>query len=48
MAKIESVRALEILDSRGLPTVAADVTLSDGSVGSAAVPSAIIGASGAA
>jgi enolase len=39
MAKIESVRALEILDSRGLPTVAADVTLSDGSVGSAAVPS---------
>jgi enolase len=39
MAKIESVRALEILDSRGLPTVAADVTLSDGSIGSAAVPS---------
>jgi enolase len=39
MAKIQSIRALEILDSRGLPTVAADVTLSDGSVGSAAVPS---------
>lgn len=39
MAKIESVRALEILDSRGLPTVAAEVTLTDGSVGSAAVPS---------
>ena len=39
MAKIESVRALEILDSRGLPTVSADVTLADGSVGSAAVPS---------
>ena len=39
MAKIEAVRALEILDSRGYPTVAADVTLSDGSVGSAAVPS---------
>ncbi|MFI5361691.1 MAG: phosphopyruvate hydratase [Elusimicrobiota bacterium] len=39
MAKIESVRALEILDSRGLPTVAAEVTLSDGSVGGAAVPS---------
>ncbi len=39
MAKVESVRALEILDSRGLPTIAADVTLSDGSVGSAAVPS---------
>jgi enolase len=39
MAKIESVRALEILDSRGLPTVAAEVTLSDGAVGGAAVPS---------
>jgi enolase len=39
MAKIESVRALEILDSRGLPTVQAEVTLSDGSGGSAAVPS---------
>lgn len=39
MAKIESVRALEILDSRGYPTVAADVTLADGSVGAAAVPS---------
>jgi enolase len=39
MAKIESVHALEVLDSRGFPTVYADVTLSDGSVGSAAVPS---------
>ncbi len=39
MAKIESVRALEILDSRGLPTVSAEVTLSDGAVASAAVPS---------
>ena len=39
MAQIESVRALEILDSRGLPTVAAQVTLSDGAVGGAAVPS---------
>jgi enolase len=39
MAKIESVRALEILDSRGFPTVYADVALSDGSIGSAAVPS---------
>ena len=39
MAKIESVRALEILDSRGLPTVHAEVTLSDGAGGSAAVPS---------
>ena len=39
MAKIESVRALEILDSRGFPTVSATVTLSDGSEGSAGVPS---------
>ena len=39
MAKIESVRALEILDSRGLPTVTAEVTLADGAVGAAAVPS---------
>ena len=39
MAKIDSVRAQEILDSRGFPTVAAAVTLSDGSVGEAAVPS---------
>ena len=39
MAKIESVRALEILDSRGLPTVSAEVTLSDGACGAAAVPS---------
>ena len=39
MAKIESVSALEILDSRGLPTVAAQVTLADGSTGAASVPS---------
>jgi enolase len=39
MAKIESVSALEILDSRGLPTVAAQVTLVDGSTGAASVPS---------
>jgi enolase len=39
MAKIESVRAQEILDSRGFPTVAAAVTLADGSQGEAAVPS---------
>ncbi|MBI5246110.1 MAG: phosphopyruvate hydratase [Elusimicrobia bacterium] len=39
MAKIESVRALEILDSRGFPTVAATVVLSDGAEGAAAVPS---------
>ncbi|MBI4062271.1 MAG: phosphopyruvate hydratase [Elusimicrobia bacterium] len=39
MAKIESVRALEILDSRGFPTVSATVVLSDGAEGSAGVPS---------
>ncbi len=39
MAKIESVRALEILDSRGFPTVEAEVCLDDGTVACAAVPS---------
>lgn len=37
--KIVSVKAREILDSRGFPTVEADVTLEDGSKGTAAVPS---------
>ncbi len=36
---IESVHAREILDSRGNPTVEADVVLSDGTLGRAAVPS---------
>ena len=36
---IASIRAREILDSRGNPTVEADVELADGSVGRAAVPS---------
>ena len=36
---IEKVIAREILDSRGNPTVEAEVTLADGSVGRAAVPS---------
>ena len=39
MAKIVSVRAREILDSRGNPTVEVDVALSNGLVGRAAVPS---------
>ena len=39
MAKITKVLAREILDSRGLPTVEADVLLSDGTLGRAAVPS---------
>ena len=39
MAKIKSVHARQILDSRGNPTVEADVVLEDGSFGRAAVPS---------
>jgi enolase len=37
--EIEDVRAREILDSRGNPTVEVDVVLDDGSAGRAAVPS---------
>jgi enolase len=37
--KIAKILAREILDSRGMPTVEADVQLSDGSIGRAAVPS---------
>jgi enolase len=36
---IESVRAREILDSRGNPTIEVAITLADGSTGRAAVPS---------
>jgi enolase len=36
---IEMIEAREIIDSRGNPTVEVDVTLSDGSIGRAAVPS---------
>ena len=39
MYKISSVKAREILDSRGNPTVEVDLTLSNGSFGRAAVPS---------
>ena len=39
MAKIERILAREILDSRGTPTVEAEVYLSDGSWARAAVPS---------
>jgi len=39
MASIQDVRAFEILDSRGNPTVAAEVRLSDGARGFAASPS---------
>ena len=39
MTYIQDIRAREILDSRGNPTVEADVRLSDGSVGRSAAPS---------
>ena len=39
MTKIARIRAREILDSRGNPTVEADVELEDGRVGSACAPS---------
>lgn len=39
IASIKSVRAREILDSRGNPTVEAEVLLADGTVGIASVPS---------
>ena len=39
MAIIERIIAREILDSRGEPTLEAEVTLSDGAVGAASVPS---------
>ena len=39
MSKIKSIKASEILDSRGNPTIAATVVLDSGTIGSAAVPS---------
>ena len=39
MASIKDIQGREILDSRGNPTVEADVLLDDGSMGRAAVPS---------
>ena len=39
MTTIESIRALEILDSRGHPTIAVRVRLTGGIIGTAAVPS---------
>ncbi len=39
MSKIRAIRGLEILDSRGNPTVEAEVELASGAVGRAAVPS---------
>ncbi len=37
--EIKSIKAREILDSRGYPTIETDVILSDGSIGRVAVPS---------
>lgn len=39
MAKILDIKAREVIDSRGNPTVEADITLDDGQMGRAAVPS---------
>ena len=39
MSKIQTIKAYEILDSRGNPTVAVEAILADGAIGSAAVPS---------
>src|SRR5881392_1026746 len=39
MAQITDIRGIEILDSRGNPTVAATVVLQDGATGYAAAPS---------
>ena len=39
MSRISQVKARQILDSRGNPTVEVDVLLSSGSFGRAAVPS---------
>ena len=39
MSYIEQIWAREILDSRGNPTIEAEVVLEDGSMGRAAVPS---------
>lgn len=39
MVRIKKITAREILDSRGYPTVAADVLLDDGTTGTASVPS---------
>jgi enolase len=39
MSEIKQIKAREILDSRGNPTIEADVELTSGSVGTACVPS---------
>ena len=37
--RIAAIEGREVLDSRGSPTVAVEVTLADGTVGQAMVPS---------
>jgi len=37
--KIQQIKAREVLDSRGNPTIEADVVLDNGTMGSAMVPS---------
>ena len=39
MSKIKNIKAREILDSRGNPTIAAEAVLADGTIGLASVPS---------
>ena len=39
MSEIKNIHAREIIDSRGNPTVEADITLASGAFGRAAVPS---------
>ena len=39
MAKIKTIKAREVLDSRGLPTIACKVTLTDGSEAESMIPS---------
>ncbi len=39
MAKIKNIKSRQVFDSRGFPTVEAEVILDDGSFGSAIVPS---------
>ena len=39
MSVIKSTKARQVFDSRGLPTVEAEIVLSDGSVGQSIVPS---------
>ncbi|MEK9731788.1 MAG: phosphopyruvate hydratase [Pelagibacteraceae bacterium] len=39
MSKIKEIKSRQVFDSRGFPTVEADVILEDGSIGSAIVPS---------